>query len=351
MKKMILSLLAAMMAATATFAQSSMLATLSHDGEISTYYGATALRDAYNASQHGDIITLSSGSFSAVNIEKALTIRGAGMQVDTVAKTYPTVITGDFTISIPDSIEQRLTMEGLYHNSRINVNGTLKNASFLKNRFYGFTAKNSSTRMKNLTFIHCRIASYFFLPEESSASCVNCFISNAYSYSSTSSNFEFTNCVLRNSGNMSVYYYSTSSWSYMSNIISSTFNNCIIYAVNGGSSSDKISSSCTAYYCVGKSSYSIFEGIPNTTNTRLTGDLNTLFKTYTGSYNDNETFELTDDAKTKYKGADGTEVGIYGGNLPYNPTPSNPQITKCNVAAKSTADGKLSVDIEVSAAE
>ena len=66
---------------------------------------------------------------------------------------------------------------------------------------------------------------------------------------------------------------------------------------------------------------------------------------------DSETFELTDEAKTKYLGTDGTEVGIYGGNLPFDPTPSNPQITKCNVASKSTADGKLSVDIEVRAAE
>lgn len=61
--------------------------------------------------------------------------------------------------------------------------------------------------------------------------------------------------------------------------------------------------------------------------------------------------ELTDEAKTTYLGMDGKEVGLYGGNLPYDENPSNPQITKCNVAAKSTADGKLSVDIEVKGAE
>lgn len=66
---------------------------------------------------------------------------------------------------------------------------------------------------------------------------------------------------------------------------------------------------------------------------------------------DNETFELTETAKATYLGTDGTQVGIYGGMLPFDTTPSNPRITKCNVAAKSTADGKLSVDIEVKAAE
>ena len=80
----------------------------------------------------------------------------------------------------------------------------------------------------------------------------------------------------------------------------------------------------------------------------------TLFKTYPGGSLeklDSEDFQLTDAAKTQCLGTDGTEVGIYGGSLPFDPTPSNPQITKCNVAAKSTADGKLSVDIEVNAAE
>lgn len=350
MKKLFLSMVAVMMAATAMYAQSSMLATLSHDGEISTYYGATALRDAYNASQHGDIITLSSGSFTAVNIEKALTIRGAGMQVDTVAKTYPTVISGDFSISIPDSIEQRLTMEGLYSNFTITVKGTLKNSSFLKNKLRLFTADKTTARMKNLTFIHCKISSGIRLPSESSASLVNCYILDPYSYSDTSSNFEFTNCIIYAKGGHYTVFDQGSRSMTLNTIKSSTFNNCIIYANYGSSSYDVINSSCTAYYCVGKSSYSIFGNIPNTTNTKIS-DLSSLFKTFTGTYNDNETFELTDEAKTKYKGGDGTEVGIYGGNLPYNPTPTNPQITKCNVASKSTADGKLSVDIEVSAAE
>ena len=76
-----------------------------------------------------------------------------------------------------------------------------------------------------------------------------------------------------------------------------------------------------------------------------------VFKTYTGTYNDDENFELTDVAKEAYKGIGGTEVGIYGGNMPFSTTPTNPQITKCNVAAKSTADGKLSVDITVNGAE
>ena len=89
--------------------------------------------------------------------------------------------------------------------------------------------------------------------------------------------------------------------------------------------------------------------MPNTTNKK--SDYQSLFTTFRGTYTDDETFELTDEAKTSFVGIDGTQVGIYGGNMPFSTTPTNPQITRCNVAAKSTADGKLSVDITVNGAE
>lgn len=69
------------------------------------------------------------------------------------------------------------------------------------------------------------------------------------------------------------------------------------------------------------------------------------------TYGDSFTYELTDEALATYLGSDGTQVGIYGGNLPFDATPTNPQIKKCNVASRSTADGKLSVEIEVSSAQ
>ena len=340
MKKLFLSIIAGL-TAVATYAQNSLLATLSHEGEISTYYGAVALRDAYNAASHGDIITLSSGTFLATNIEKAVTIRGAGMMPDTVNNILPTILSGDFTINIPDSIESsRLTMEGLYHNHTINISN-LNNATFLKNRLAKVTYSTNGSRLRNLTFIHCFVTSGFYLPEESSASCINSYIHGATSRSGESSNFEFTNCVIINHDPLLI------------DIKTSMFVNCLVYSTYGYSDYDLIHGSCSAYNCVGrtKHGYALFSNIPNTTNTQLSGELSTLFKTYDGTYNDNETFELTDEAKTKYLGSDGTQVGIYGGNLPFSVTPTNPQITKCNVAAKSTADGKLSVDIQVSAAE
>ena len=102
-----------------------------------------------------------------------------------------------------------------------------------------------------------------------------------------------------------------------------------------------------ATYCVGCCSISgsLFENISKTTNTALSVEqVNALFKP-------NTFYELTDEAKSEYVGIDGMEIGIYGGNIPYDTRILSPQITKCKVAAKTTADGKLSVDIEVKAAE
>ena len=129
----------------------------------------------------------------------------------------------------------------------------------------------------------------------------------------------------------------------------STLRNCIFY----NTTTDKFVSSTSLYNTVVFSSVSnVLDNIVNNGTNIVTGVWSSVFKTYSGKqFEDVETFELIDEAKTKYLGNDGTEVGIYGGNLPFDPTPSNPQITKCNVASKSTADGKLSVDIEVRAAE
>lgn len=351
--KKVYSVLVALMATTMSFAQVTTIATLSHDGEVSSYYGTVALQEAYAAAADGDVITLSSGSFAAVDINKALTIRGAGMQEDTVTVTNPTRILGSFSINVPTTEEHRLTLEGIYHADSITID-TLVNATFVKNRLRRVTYKTSeSSKMEQLVFIHCKITNRLMFPKTASASCVNCYIDGIQQVSNPTNGYEFLNCVIKQP-----YVANTSSNSIdISNYIyNSTFTNCII-AFGGDRDFYALNTTNTAYYCVGtytngstpSSISSIFANMPNQTNT--VAYIGSLFKTYKDSYSDTETFELTDEAKTKYLGQDGTEVGMYGGNLPYDPIPTNPKITKFDVAPKSTADGKLSVEIEVMAAE
>lgn len=323
-KKFFFALLSVVCFSWRASAQSSLLATLNHEGSISTYYGSSALQEAYNAANHGDVITLSSGSFLGTDIKKAITLRGAGMTVDTVAHTEPTVISSNFNIDVSDTLSHRLTMEGIYSNQTVTVS-TLKNAMFLKCRFKDVNYNSNSSTMKDLNFIHCRIAEGFNLATNCSASFLNCVVMNPYQGNSNNSVFSFTNCYVNNS-----------------ELQHSEYKNCIINKNNTGFSTT------TFYNNLWLTSNSNI-ACPNKTNVTISPD-DERVSFLNVAYNDDNDYQLTDAVRTLIKGTDGTEVGIHGGSLPYDPTPTNPQITKFNVAAKSTADGKLSVDIEVNSA-
>lgn len=316
-------------------AQSSVIATLFHEGEVSIFSGSTALRQAHAAATHGDVITLSGGSFMSVDITKAVTIRGAGMEMSET-QAMPTIITGDFTINVTDSVSQRLIIEGIFHNQDLRYENVPSNSLFLKCRLKSLNYQNGSSKMPNASFIHCKITERLSVDgTESTASIINCVI-RRLAVPNSSCGIEAYNSLVM-----------ISSYDWIKNCV---FNNCILLK----SQSDYMTN-FMAYNCIGYSDAGndIFVDIPNSTNIMI-DDLSTVFKTYQGQDTDkldSEKFELTDEAKSKYIGTDGTQVGIYGGSLPFDPTTTNPQIVKCNVAGKSTADGKLSVDIEVKAAE
>lgn len=329
MKKFIVLFVAVMaMFATTAKAQSSLLATLNHEGTISTFYGTNALQQAHAAAADGDVITLSSGTFQSVNITKAVTLRGAGMALDAATQTEPTVLANEFSINIPDETTQRLTIEGIYTNQTVTIN-KLKNAMFLKDRFQDFFL-SSSGYGKDLTFIHCRITKRYNGNSNSNNSAVfqNCLVRGV-----RGNNYIFNNCLFLADINGNNEHCGNSE-----------YRNCIIL------NSFETYSSSTYYnnlYCK-YNSYSKFY-VTNNTNVEVANG-NEAIKNLFGYSDDNE-YKLTEAAKALIKGSDGTEVGIYGGSLPYDPTPTNPQISKFNVAAKTTADGKLSVDIEVKSAE
>ena len=326
MKRMILSLVAAIVAATATYAQSTLVATLTHGETIKMYTGSNALFNAHNAAVSGDIINLSGGTFNATTITKGITIRGTGID-----EPHPTVLSSsNFWINIPEDDPNPFSMEGVrYYNIGNYSDGVVlynaKNPTFIKCQINKFSS-SSSSNFENATFINCKIDQITGV-SSCSANFINCFIrSGEVGFKSS-----FVNCILR-----------SSSYSYGK----AQFINCIIEGTTTINSSNK------GFNCVqvASSEKNIFTSTGTFVDCSTT-TYSTLFKDYTGTYSDDQTFELTDEAKTTFLGADGTQVGLYGGMLPYNSTPSYPRITKFDVAKKATADGKLSVDIEVSAAQ
>lgn len=330
MKKFLVAFLSVLFGVFETsYAQSTLLASLNHNGEITVFYGATALREAHAAATHGDVISLSSGSFLSVDIEKAVTIRGAGMELDSVRNIEPTIITKDFKITIPDGVQQRLILEGIYSDAHIKYYGALINPQFMKCRFYRLDTGTSydNQYMKDAQFIHCRISHTLSIQGNSSASLVNCVLFGLLIKNST-----IQNCVINLSN----------SSAFLNNYIT----NCVLFSTNGAI----VTEENIAYNCV--SVPNMFRSYKNN-NTNTDSTYEEIFKTFNNKdlKFDSENFELTDEAKTKFLGIDGTQVGIYGGNLPFSSIPTNPQIIKCNVAGKSTADGKLSIDVEVKSAE
>ena len=341
MKKSIISFIAiAMMAVTTIFAQSSLVATLVHNDTIKAFYGPEALQLAYQSAVNGDTINLSEGSFYSTDIGKSLTIRGAGMALDTIARTGITTIAGEFVLQTKD-----ITIEGIYSNNTIKYFGDVSNTTFIKCRlqFIAPYSEGGDSRLE-ATFVNCRIVdallNYARYKGPSFIECINCIVREA-TYSSASVNnrersYLFKNCIIKDVR--------------APGGATTTYNNCIFVYDDSNRVFD--TDGVTVFNCIEvadteREDNGIFKNIGNTSNKSVT-DFSKVFKTFRGGdFLETEDFELTDAAKTTYLGMDGKEVGIHGGNVPYRPTLDFPQITKCVVADKTTADGKLSISIEV----
>lgn len=323
MKKFFVYLMAVVAMAVCSvsaFAQNTLVATLTHGDEISMFYGTNALQQACSAATHGDVINLSGGKFQSTKITKAVAVRGTGIH-----DANPTCIVNDFDVEIPANVTEKLSFEGCRITSTITIKGTLSNAYFLKNYLkYIYVYTSDNAKMDNGMFVNCDIYE-MSLYGQSTAQIINSYIQRFGNYGKLAS---FVNCVVNCSGCASACN-------------KSQFVNCILYNVDRYAT---FPATTTAMNCVDVSGYqNAFDNMSLKENCSYAGK--DIFQE-SNVWND-----LTDEAKAKYLGIDGTPVGKFGGMIPYNMTPSYPQITKMNVVAKTTADGKLSVEIGVSAAQ
>lgn len=335
MKKILLSLVA-LVCATVSFAQG-QIATLSQNETIKTFYGPAAFANAMKAAKHGDVITLSNGTFSQATIDKAVILRGTGMLdvADSLDFFAPTIIEGA-TINIVDSISQHLEVEGIKFINGVTCNSTLTNAVFKKCNFYSIeTTDEADCRLENMVLLNCRVRNKFLM--RGTVSCINSILHNPLVHEQTIINtFEFINCVIQ--------YCQVTKLSY------SRFGNCFIY----NSYSNALPSTCVVNNCVSNTRYT-FDYSNNLSNKECSPSYFFSSGSYLPNNNssseisDSYKYTLTETAAKTYLGDDGTQVGIYGGNLPYEEKVAIPRITKCIVAGKSTRDGKLSVDIKVDA--
>lgn len=322
-KKVLLSLY--VMFSTVAFAQTTPSATLYHGEEFKIFHSADGLQDAMDLAVDGDVITLSPGVFNAVDITKPITIRGAGMGTlsSDLKSEFQTIIAGEYIIDIPAGDSNKsLYIEGVYHDqSTVKINNA-ENAMLVKSRFYNLNlGGKQNCSVKNITFFHVFTDGELQISSGVTSTAQNS-IFKAIRAQSNQYSFYYTNCVLiSESTQLSL------SRSYLRNCISnmsmlSTSNNV---AVN----------------CLYIGDLSGIRGNEGGNNKCISQDKN-IFKTE--SY-----YRLTEESMDLYKGDDGTQIGIYGGDHPFSLSTTYPQLKNFKVAPQTTTDGKLRIEFEIEA--
>lgn len=324
--KRTLLLICTLLCANVLMAQE-QLATLKHNGNISVYYGINAFKEAYNAASNGDTINLSDGNFNGTNISKRLVLRGNGAITDTARGSNGTLIAGNVTLHLQDSLH--VEVEGINFQNNLELN-TIAGSSKIKlskcviyNLKVGEIGNYGSKTISDLFII-------------------NCIIRNNNVYPTINSLVRFYNCVIRD----------MSRYSFFDNciIIGGTYsneeyniNNNIIF--KGSDNSNKFTYANSYYGII--CGYTSANGSNNTFM-----NATDVFETWNGSTSsplitNPETYRLKENVANTILGNDGTQVGIFGGAYPFDFTPSYTVIKRLNVSQRTNAEGMLGIEVEL----
>ncbi|MEE0266511.1 MAG: hypothetical protein UD103_00820 [Bacteroidales bacterium] len=324
--KRTLLLICTLLCANVLLAQE-QLAVLRHNDSTSVFYGTSAFEQAYTAATHGDIITLSDGIFTTPSsIRKGITVRGNGACADTARRSIGTYFMEDFNVSqLGDSLQ--FSAEGIY--------------------FDDFEDDNAPCKIK---LSKCIIR---LLRDIDNAEITNCIIKSGHIWGTATKRITIMNSVIR------TWVFSSSGGIYTIPVFADCRNSIIIgkgdYAETYTQYSNCIiiNKSTTDTIVDNKTNNSVLIGWDSTSHMASTENvfmsLSDVFENWDGetiSY-DPETYRLKSSVSDSIQGLDGTEVGIFGGFMPFDWRPSYSIIKRFNVANRTTADGKLSVDIEV----
>ncbi|MCD8236788.1 MAG: hypothetical protein LUD00_09080 [Prevotellaceae bacterium] len=315
------------------------MATLKHGDQTRVWLGVDAFINAYNAAaDSADIITLSSGKFNVPSpISKSFSLYGAGCEDDVKTGTKATVL-----YSLNFKPEDTTDEDGNKVVAGRRVNGVHIEGIQTDRIIF---SKNNGVPVENLTIAKCKVKEYVefyvssinntvrqcYVPRINNNSSTlthqNLFITNSYlgyiSSANTKSTIHIDHCIVKSSINPVCLC--TNSILYGSLSSGSTAKNNIFVEKEVGSG--------------------VQENNNNWTNLANAGIY--AAEGENGNYAEDKTFELK--YPKKYVGTDNTEIGLHGGNYPWNKIPCTPRIIESNIDTKTSADGKLKVSIKVEA--
>lgn len=305
MKKILLTLACVFGMSMAASAYTNSVVMLQHNGNI-TSYEAEKINDAMEDAKDGDVILLSEGTYPMFNINKRISIKGAGQL---------TVINGDVDVAIPDEIELTQTLL-----SCMKISGNLTITSPVKelrisqcsiSRLY-VNAKTEDSYIDRCDIGYADLnkvyeetvtidgnSKTYSSPFIKSLTINNSLIDRAEIGNNVCLNTTFINCSLG-------FYDSTEG----------TFFNCIFYRFDtrGGSCTVKNSE---VYNCYGYKSISY-----NNCN---------VYNCYSAEEPNYLPYDSEDIAANGYIGNDGSIIGPLGGNTPFTLEPTVPHVTNASL--------------------
>lgn len=302
-------------------------AILQHGDEVSVYKGSTGFKQAYNAASDGDVITLSRGSFDPVNIEKTLTIYGAGFEENEETNTAVTTINGGISVGKADPVIDGLHIEG------VKINGNLAATQILKNytvqRCYITGNMTFANNIENVKVKQCRIGGDLTGNQNYVAN--GLLITNCYVWGVINS-FSNESIVNIDHSFMGYQYYSYNDYADYNNYAQFLWTNSIIY-------------NRRTNYPVPTGNYATVKNCIVVNGAGTVRDNNIIENCYyvnladifadaeNGVYSESRTFKLKDE--TTYKGTDGTPIGPNGGDG-WNKVPSTPYVKNLNASVNET---------------
>lgn len=328
--------------------QTNFVATLQHEGEFSHYYGQGALTEAYKAAVDGDIITLSPGTFTwSGNFEKGITLRGNGQ--DAPDKTF---ISGEINFYSRSSNLETI-LEGIRFNNTVTIYNDASSSAqgkmtFIKtfnvNIYTRTNGNNPQSAGPTVRIYNSYIQGMYFYTPSVDVVVYNSFVGNPISSSNIGeNNINFINCTIQHNKSGG---YSAGVVTYISQAYYLNFYNCIFFpgGLNDGEKLHddyvRIPSTGSCYNCLSLVAQKLFENLSAKGN-------NWYASTTSEVLPNGQLSELTDEAKSKYIGTDGTEIGLHGGLYPWNTTVQYPTITTFNVESRTSEEGVLGIEVGV----
>lgn len=201
--KTLISILAFFLFATATSAQTGVIAVQHPDGTSSFYYLPTTTLNEILTTQVGtnDTVILPGGviPFTATTLNTLVTIVGAGFHQNGVPVTGKTVIPNvnfGLTIALDASGS---SIHGIDFESDVHVDSDVHDVSFTRCEFAGMDIdQNFSNDAYNITFKHCLFRSYIQAGQTTALNIDNCVFQSFISFSTTASGNFIRHCLFLN---------------------------------------------------------------------------------------------------------------------------------------------------------